>query len=113
MVPFDHIAVMRIFGLNAADTLRLQISLLGTMESNGGDFCTPVGCIRRGAESSKARGLTSGAFSLRHGRACPGHPRLCRPKKQDVDARDKRGHDEAMDSFRQNEWLAPLGERAQ
>jgi hypothetical protein len=27
MVPFDHIAVMGIFGLNAADTLRLQFSL--------------------------------------------------------------------------------------
>ena len=28
----------------------------------------------------------------RHGRACPGHPRLdCRPK--DVDARDKPAHD--------------------
>jgi hypothetical protein len=45
MVPFDHIAVMGIFGLKATDTLRLQFSLLVTMESNGGDFCTPVGCI--------------------------------------------------------------------
>jgi hypothetical protein len=27
MVPFDHIAVMGIFGVNAADTLRLQFSL--------------------------------------------------------------------------------------
>jgi hypothetical protein len=50
MVPFDHIAVMRIFGLNAADTLWLQFSLLKTMESNGGDFCTPAGCIRAGTE---------------------------------------------------------------
>ena len=30
MVPFDHIAVMGICGLNAADTLRLQISLQRT-----------------------------------------------------------------------------------
>jgi hypothetical protein len=30
----------------------------------------------------------------RHGRACPGHPRLkTRQRKEDVDARDKRGHD--------------------
>ena len=30
---------------------------------------------------------------LRHGRACPGHPRLWLPQKKDVDARDKPGHD--------------------
>jgi hypothetical protein len=30
----------------------------------------------------------------RHGRACPGHPRLSPPLlDKDVDARDKRGHD--------------------
>jgi hypothetical protein len=35
---------------------------------------------------------------FRHGRACPGHPRLetLAAKKKDVDARDKRGHDELM-----------------
>jgi hypothetical protein len=33
----------------------------------------------------------------RHGRACPGHPRLASRKKTDVDARDKRGHDEEFD----------------
>src|SRR5690348_15023569 len=32
------------------------------------------------------------SFATRHGRACPGHPRLASSKK-DVDARDKRGHD--------------------
>ncbi len=31
--------------------------------------------------------------SRRHGRACPGHPRLCCGMK-DVDARHKAGHDE-------------------
>jgi hypothetical protein len=31
---------------------------------------------------------------FRHGRACPGHPRLGRKIKKDVDARDKPGHDE-------------------
>jgi hypothetical protein len=31
----------------------------------------------------------------RHGRACPGHPRLCRPGKKDMDARNKSGHDES------------------
>jgi len=30
----------------------------------------------------------------RHGRACPGHPRLAFEKKKDLDARAKRGHDE-------------------
>jgi len=30
----------------------------------------------------------------RHGRACPGHPRLALPAGlKDVDARDERGHD--------------------
>ena len=42
--------------------------------------------------------LKSGPFTLahphRHGRACPGHPRLCGTMKQDVDARHKAGHDE-------------------
>ena len=34
---------------------------------------------------------------LRHGRACPGHPRLALPvAREDVDARDKRGHDAAF-----------------
>src|SRR6266404_5241575 len=30
----------------------------------------------------------------RHGRVYPGHPRLCAHSRKDVDARDKRGHDE-------------------
>ena len=34
-------------------------------------------------------------FIFRHGRACPGHPRLGREKKEDVDARYKPGHDGA------------------
>ena len=37
---------------------------------------------------------------LRHGRACPGHPRLPLsppPRKQDVDARHKAGHDEGTE----------------
>jgi hypothetical protein len=29
----------------------------------------------------------------RHGRACPGHPRLDPRAKEDVDARHKAGHD--------------------
>jgi NADH-quinone oxidoreductase subunit J len=37
------------------------------------------------------------AFINRHGRACPGHPRLVfRQGKKDVDARHKAGHDEAF-----------------
>jgi hypothetical protein len=32
---------------------------------------------------------------FRHGRACPGHPRLVAWLGQDVDARHKAGHDEA------------------
>jgi hypothetical protein len=31
----------------------------------------------------------------RHGRACPGHPRLIFETKKDVDARHKAGHDDA------------------
>ena len=35
--------------------------------------------------------------STRHGRACPGHPRLTLPKDcEEVDARDERGHDDAI-----------------
>jgi hypothetical protein len=36
---------------------------------------------------------------VRHGRACPGHPRLasCKDKKG-VDARHKAGHDENIDA---------------
>jgi hypothetical protein len=35
------------------------------------------------------------ALLFRHGRACPGHPRLsCLKAQQDVDARHKAGHDE-------------------
>jgi len=30
----------------------------------------------------------------RHARACPGHPRLSLLKRQDVDGRNKSGHDE-------------------
>jgi hypothetical protein len=38
---------------------------------------------------------------IRHGRACPGHPRLACgvAAKEDVDARDKRGHDEKHDAI--------------
>jgi hypothetical protein len=32
----------------------------------------------------------------RHGRTCSGHPRLCSSGVQDVDARDKRGHDDRL-----------------
>src|SRR6266478_2119283 len=63
MVPFDHIAVMGIFGLNALDTLPLQISLLITMESNGGDFCTPVGCIRAGTRKVSLRRAASAVIA--------------------------------------------------
>jgi len=31
---------------------------------------------------------------VRHGRACPGHPRLPSRTSKDVDARDKAGHDD-------------------
>jgi hypothetical protein len=63
MVPFDHIAVMGIFGLNALDTLQLQISLLITMESNGGDFRTPVGCIRAGTRKVSLRRAASAVIA--------------------------------------------------
>jgi hypothetical protein len=33
--------------------------------------------------------------SFRHGRACPGHPRLFIAPLEDVDARHKAGHDES------------------
>jgi hypothetical protein len=36
-------------------------------------------------------------YSQRHGRACPGHPRLAsRRYVEGVDARDERGHDEGV-----------------
>src|SRR5260370_39147853 len=47
----------------------------------------------------------------RHGRACPGHPRLsrARPTRKDVDARDKRGHDgERGDSISSERTLNPI-----
>jgi hypothetical protein len=34
------------------------------------------------------------AINSRHGRACPGHPRLDAPFKKDVDARHEAGHDD-------------------
>jgi hypothetical protein len=45
-------------------------------------------------------GMKYGAYQAdaptqrRHGRACPGHPRLVSPLKKGVDARHKAGHDE-------------------
>src|SRR5579859_5197365 len=36
----------------------------------------------------------SPAILLGHGRACPGHPRLCLLRHEDVDARHEAGHDE-------------------
>jgi hypothetical protein len=38
---------------------------------------------------------------IRHGRACPGHPRLHRRMK-DVDARHKAGHDEGETALNPN-----------
>jgi hypothetical protein len=35
------------------------------------------------------------AHLSRHGRACPGHPRLAASQEKDVDARHKAGHDGA------------------
>jgi len=123
MVPFDHIAVMGIFGLNALDTLQLQISLLITMESNGGDFCTPVGCIRAGTRKVSLRRAASAVIAglciasrvyptcgilivpeVRQARV-PVQSTSLQLAKQDVDARDisaftrifrraMRGHDE-------------------
>src|SRR5215510_1799423 len=40
-------------------------------------------------------GMFGDASRYRHGRACPGHPRLaCQATEEDVDARDRRGHDD-------------------
>src|SRR5947209_1467044 len=38
--------------------------------------------------------LPSSFVIRRHGRACPGHPRLPCRRAKDVDARDKPGHDD-------------------
>jgi hypothetical protein len=45
--------------------------------------------------------VMSQPFQRRHGRACPGHPRLAalRHGKKDVDARDERGHDAGVIQF--------------
>src|SRR6266436_3004288 len=45
--------------------------------------------------------------NVRHGRTCSGHPRLC-GGSQDVDARDKPGHDEGGHA---NESLPSSGRR--
>src|SRR6266849_2732285 len=49
--------------------------------------------------ASLALAMTAMAFLAipirRHGRACPGHPRAFTSGRQDVDARDERGHDES------------------
>src|SRR5947209_8326661 len=59
------------------------------------------------ARSSSTASIGSGVSNLRgkihqirHARACPGHPRLLGPNtKQDVDGRDKPGHDELLARF--------------
>jgi hypothetical protein len=38
--------------------------------------------------------MVSSPHQNRHGRACPGHPRLLFVNHKDVDVRDKPGHDE-------------------
>jgi hypothetical protein len=51
----------------------------------------------QGFGSTYSRFRSFSIASPRHGRACPGHPRLSfapRARKQGVDARDKRGHDD-------------------
>ncbi len=48
-----------------------------------------------GEEGGEGRRLRAAVMQeLRHGRACPGHPRLPRVDEKDVDARAERGHDE-------------------
>jgi len=43
----------------------------------------------------------------RHGRACPGHPRLSAAEGQkDVDTRDERGHDGGGDGAAANKEIA-------
>ena len=41
----------------------------------------------------------------RHGRACPGHPRLFRKLKEDVDARTKSGHGGRSEASREGEGV--------
>ena len=55
----------------------------------------------------QVRGFLDRIESLRHGRACPGHPRLSRCGT-DVDARHKAGHDGACGSSRAGTALAAL-----
>ncbi len=51
------------------------------------------GCEHQGGVT---RPILSATHPIRHGRTCSGHPRLCflRRRKQDMDGRDKRGHDD-------------------
>src|SRR5260221_6477397 len=65
---------------------------------------------RRALEPSSVAVPTLGPASLpRHGRACPGHPRGVAPS-EDVDARDKPGHDDLGEPTVRNTmpayWLA-------
>ena len=48
-------------------------------------------------------------MALRHGRACPGHPRLkpCGVVK-DVDARDKPGHDDLDKTTKRKRSVSPV-----
>src|SRR5215475_11063931 len=47
------------------------------------------------------------AVFQRHGRACPGHPRLCAHRPEDVDARHKAGHDARIESTADAVHLGP------
>ena len=53
-----------------------------------------AGVVRPVFEGAGGGGQARSAGSRRHGRACPGHPRLSRSNwEKDVDARHKAGHD--------------------
>src|SRR5256885_260026 len=52
------------------------------------------GAAAFGAFSARERTWSKRRADSRHGRACPGHPRLGYCSKQDVDARRTAGHDD-------------------
>src|SRR5215213_10164368 len=59
---------------------------MGTARCREAAMCLPT--------VSLAVGTLRRACTQHHGRTCSGHPRLC--LEEDVDARDKRGHDEGI-----------------
>src|SRR5215213_1338998 len=96
-----HAALLR-FALEEVEAARDSESVTFTFSSRG----TRSAGAGRKSGTTRTRPILPFVYllvsaltiiTIRHGRACPGHPRLtlCRVTKKVVDAREKRGHDGA------------------